>query len=50
MSISRRNVMKTALAVAAMSLIGSSLAVAATVEEIKAKGTLIVGIQGDNAP
>jgi polar amino acid transport system substrate-binding protein len=50
MSISRRNVIRTALAAAAMSVIGSSLAVAATVEEIKAKGTLIVGIQGDNAP
>ncbi|TIW06013.1 MAG: ABC transporter substrate-binding protein, partial [Mesorhizobium sp.] len=47
---SRRNFLGLALATIAFATVGTAAASAATVEEIKAKGTLVVGIQGDNAP
>jgi polar amino acid transport system substrate-binding protein len=50
MQNSRRNFLGLALATVAFAAVGAAAASAATVEEIKAKGTLVVGIQGDNAP
>ncbi|MBB2685775.1 transporter substrate-binding domain-containing protein [Rhizobium sophoriradicis] len=50
MQINRRKFLGIAFATAAFANIGAAAASAATVEEIKAKGTLVVGIQGDNAP
>lgn len=46
----RRRFLGMALATAAFATVGAATASAATVEEIKAKGTIVVGIQGDNAP
>ncbi|ASY66376.1 ABC transporter substrate-binding protein (plasmid) [Sinorhizobium sojae CCBAU 05684] len=46
----RRNFLGLALATVAFATVGAATASAASVEEIKAKGTLVVGIQGDNAP
>ncbi|ARO30372.1 amino acid ABC transporter substrate-binding protein [Rhizobium sp. NXC14] len=46
----RRQFLGMALATAAFVTVGAAAASAATVEEIKAKGTIVVGIQGDNAP
>jgi polar amino acid transport system substrate-binding protein len=50
MQLNRRNFMGMALATAAFAMVGASAASAATVDEIKSKGTIVVGIQGDNAP
>ena len=50
MQTNRRKFLGIAFATAAFATLGAAAASAATVEEIKAKGALVVGIQGDNAP
>ena len=46
----RRSLLAGAVALLALPLAGVTFAQAATVEEVKAKGKIVVGIQGDNAP
>ena len=48
--IDRRRVLLTAVALAAVPLLSARQAAAVTPTEIKAKGKLVVGIQGDNPP
>ncbi len=50
MNTTRRKFLGLALATATFAAVGAAAATAASVEEIKSKGTLVVGIQGDNAP
>ncbi|MBB3395484.1 MULTISPECIES: transporter substrate-binding domain-containing protein [unclassified Rhizobium] len=50
MNTNRRKFLGLALATATFAAVGAAAATAASVEEIKSKGTLVVGIQGDNAP
>lgn len=50
MQSNRRNFMGIALATAAFAMVSVAPASAASVAEIKSKGTIVVGIQGDNAP
>jgi len=49
-SIDRRRLMLTTAALAAVSVLPARRALAVTTAEIKAKGKLVVGIQGDNPP
>jgi polar amino acid transport system substrate-binding protein len=46
----RRNVLAAAMALFALPFLGATLAQAATVDEVKARGKIVVGIQGDNRP
>lgn len=50
MQYNRRTFMGVVLATTALVLCGTTAASAASLEEVKAKGTIVVGIQGDNAP
>ncbi|MXN53514.1 transporter substrate-binding domain-containing protein [Shinella sp. AETb1-6] len=50
MKYNRRTFMGVVLATTALVLGGTTAASAASLEEVKAKGTIVVGIQGDNAP
>ena len=48
--VKRRSILAGAIALLSLPILGASTAQAASVEEVKAKGKIIVGIQGDNAP
>ncbi|WLR99998.1 transporter substrate-binding domain-containing protein [Shinella sumterensis] len=50
MKYNRRTFMGVVLATTALVMGGTTAASAASLEEVKAKGTIVVGIQGDNAP
>lgn len=50
MQYNRRTFMGMVLATTALVMGGTTAASAASLEEVKAKGTIVVGIQGDNAP
>ncbi|WLS05757.1 transporter substrate-binding domain-containing protein [Shinella oryzae] len=50
MQYNRRTFMGVVLATTALVMGGTTAASAASLEEVKAKGTIVVGIQGDNAP
>lgn len=50
MQYNRRTFMGVVLATTALVMGSTTAASAASLEEVKAKGTIVVGIQGDNAP
>lgn len=50
LKVQRRGILAGALALLALSFANVSTANAASVQEVKARGKVVVGIQGDNAP
>lgn len=50
LQVQRRGILAGALALLALSFANVSTANAASVQEVKARGKVVVGIQGDNAP